>query len=235
MAISAQSFGIFCLFSIQTILIICVSTPTSGTHHFPQHYTMIHWAGRIEKELEKVLQHVTGTQQMRAIYNEKKSQFDIKRNNPKDLVEKVAREIAKLLNSKRRALERLAKEAELLQKEHVWQDGVKTEDGEEENLLENPFSLELEFVDDANFKNKVNYSSSAVQIPTDIYKGSPVILNELNWTQALERVFIDNRREDSSLRWQVFGSATGVTRYYPATPWRAPNKIDLYDVRRRPW
>uniref|UniRef100_A0AAX7VZ41 VWFA domain-containing protein n=1 Tax=Astatotilapia calliptera TaxID=8154 RepID=A0AAX7VZ41_ASTCA len=112
---------------------------------------------------------------------------------------------------------------------------LQTEDGEEENPLETSSSLELEFVDDPNFKNKVNYSSSAVQIPTDIYKGSPVILNELNWTQALERVFIENRREDSSLRWQVFGSATGMTRYYPATPWRAPNKIDLYDVRRRPW
>ncbi|KAM9361431.1 voltage-dependent calcium channel subunit alpha-2/delta-2a [Symphorus nematophorus] len=250
MAICAQSYGIFCLFTIQTVLIICVSTPTDGTHLFPQHYTMIHWAGRIEKELEKVLQHVTGTQQMRSIYNEKKSQFEIKRNNPKDLVERVARDISKLLNSKRKALEKLAKEAEQLQKEHVWQDGVTenaisyydsksdsdyAEDGEEENPLETSTSLELEFVDDPNFKNKVNYSSSAVQIPTDIYKGSPVILNELNWTQALERVFIDNRREDSSLRWQVFGSATGVTRYYPATPWRAPNKIDLYDVRRRPW
>ncbi|XP_030231488.1 voltage-dependent calcium channel subunit alpha-2/delta-2a isoform X2 [Gadus morhua] len=250
MAICAQSYGILCVFSIQTILLICVSTPTAGSHLFPQHYTMMHWAGRIEKELEKVLQHVTGIQQMRSIYNEKKSQFEIKRNNPKDLVERVARDISKLLNSKRKALEKLAREAELLQKEHEWQDGVKesdisyydskadsdyTEDGEEENLLENPFSLELEFVDDPNFKNKVNYSSSAVQIPTDIYKGSPTILNELNWTQSLERLFIDNRREDSSLRWQVFGSATGVTRYYPATPWKAPNKIDLYDVRRRPW
>ncbi|XP_054472944.1 voltage-dependent calcium channel subunit alpha-2/delta-2a [Anoplopoma fimbria] len=235
MAICAQSYGIFCLLTIQTVLIICVSTPTDGTHLFPQHYTMIHWAGRIEKELEKVLQHVTGTQQMRSIYNEKKSQFEIKRNNPKDLVERVARDISKLLNSKRKALEKLAREAEQLQKEHVWQDGVTTEDGEEENPLESATSLELEFVDDPNFKNKVNYSSSAVQIPTDIYKGSPVILNELNWTQALERVFIENRKEDSSLRWQVFGSATGVTRYYPATPWRAPNKIDLYDVRRRPW
>uniref|UniRef100_A0A8D3BTM0 Calcium channel, voltage-dependent, alpha 2/delta subunit 2a n=1 Tax=Scophthalmus maximus TaxID=52904 RepID=A0A8D3BTM0_SCOMX len=164
------------------------------------------------------------------IYNEKKSQFEIKRNNPKDLVERVARDISKLLNSKRKALEKLAREAEQLQKEHVWQDG----DGEEESLLESSSPVELEFVDDPNFKNKVNYSSSAVQIPTDIYKGSPVILNELNWTQALERVFIENRRDDSSLRWQVFGSATGVTRYYPATPWRAPNKIDLYDVRRRP-
>ncbi|XP_015237545.1 voltage-dependent calcium channel subunit alpha-2/delta-2a isoform X2 [Cyprinodon tularosa] len=250
MAIRAQSLGVFCLFAVQTVLIICVSTPTAGTHHFPQHYTMIHWAGRIEKELEKVLQHVTGAQQMRSIYNEKKSQFEIKRNNPKDLVDRVAREISRLLNSKSKALEKLVREAEQLQKEHVWQDGVTenaisyydskadsdyTEDGEEETPLESSSSLELEFVDDPNFKNKVNYSSSAVQIPTDIYKGSPVILNELNWTQALERVFIENRREDSSLRWQVFGSATGVTRYYPATPWRAPNKIDLYDVRRRPW
>lgn len=39
------------------------------------------------------------------IYNEKRSQFEIKRNNPKDLVERVARDISKLLNSKRKALE----------------------------------------------------------------------------------------------------------------------------------
>lgn len=32
-------------------------------------------------------------------------------------------------------------------------------------------SLKLEFVYDPNFKNNVNYSYSAVQIPTDIYKG----------------------------------------------------------------
>lgn len=44
---------------------------------------------------------------------------------------------------------------------------------------------------------------------------APVILNELNWTQALEKVFMENSREDPSLLWQAFGSATGVTRYYP--------------------
>lgn len=48
---------------------------------------------------------------------------------------------------------------------------LQTEDGEEENPLESSTSLELEFVDDPNFKNKVNYTYSAVQIPTDIYKG----------------------------------------------------------------
>uniref|UniRef100_A0AAX7VG02 VWFA domain-containing protein n=1 Tax=Astatotilapia calliptera TaxID=8154 RepID=A0AAX7VG02_ASTCA len=101
--------------------------------------------------------------------------------------------------------------------------------------VENPSHIKLEFVYDPNFKNNVNYSYTAVQIPTDIYKGAPVILNELNWTQALEKVFMENSREDPSLLWQAFGSATGVTRYYPATPWKAPDKIDLYDVRRRPW
>lgn len=44
---------------------------------------------------------------------------------------------------------------------------------------------------------------------------APVILNELNWTQALEKVFMENSQEDPSLLWQAFGSATGVTRYYP--------------------
>ncbi|KAM7402268.1 hypothetical protein PAMP_017522 [Pampus punctatissimus] len=46
-----------------------------------------------------------GTRLISQIYNEKKSQFEIKRNNPKDLVERVARDISKLLNSKRKALE----------------------------------------------------------------------------------------------------------------------------------
>ncbi|XP_035238903.1 voltage-dependent calcium channel subunit alpha-2/delta-2a isoform X3 [Anguilla rostrata] len=252
MAFCAQSCSIFCFVSIQTILIFSVSSPGTESLSFPQNYTMIHWAGRIEKEIENVLKHVSGAQQMRGIYNEKKGQFEVVKNSPMELVAKVAGDIQGLLMSKRKALERLAREAEQLQKEHVWQDGIKASDIEyydskadsdssesdgdgEDGFTEERSSLKLEFVDDPNFKNKVNYSNTAVQIPTDIYKGSPVILNELNWTQALEKVFIDNSREDPSLRWQVFGSATGVTRYYPATRWRAPNKIDLYDVRRRPW
>uniref|UniRef100_A0A8C7VEC4 Calcium voltage-gated channel auxiliary subunit alpha2delta 1 n=1 Tax=Oncorhynchus mykiss TaxID=8022 RepID=A0A8C7VEC4_ONCMY len=61
----------------------------------------------------------------------------------------------------------------------------------------------------------------------------------LNWTEALEDVFKKNREDDPTLLWQMFGSATGLARYYPASPWmdarKTPSKIDLYDVRRRPW
>ncbi|TKS71373.1 Voltage-dependent calcium channel subunit alpha-2/delta-2 [Collichthys lucidus] len=212
----------------------------------------MHWARRIEQEIDRVFQHITGAQQLKGIYNEERRQFSLVRNQPRKIVEKVASDIEKLLAKKRKALDRLASEAERLQREHPWQDGIKeldmayydskaeldyySMDGEGE--VENPSHIKLEFVYDPNFKNNVNYSYTAVQIPTDIYKGgksSPVILNELNWTQALEKVFMENSQEDPSLLWQAFGSATGVTRYYPATPWKAPDKIDLYDVRRRPW
>uniref|UniRef100_A0A672N965 Calcium voltage-gated channel auxiliary subunit alpha2delta 2 n=1 Tax=Sinocyclocheilus grahami TaxID=75366 RepID=A0A672N965_SINGR len=199
---------------------------------------IMHWARRIEQEIDRVLQHISGAQQLKGIYSEKRRQFSLVRNNPREIVEKVATDIERLLAKKRKALEKLASEAERLQKEHRWQDGIKEENIEyynskaEMDYVSTSLSI---FVYDPNFKNHVNYSHTAVQIPTDIYKGAPVILNELNWTQALERVFIENSRDDPSLLWQAFGSATGVTRYYPAAPWRAPDKIDLYDVRRRPW
>ncbi|KAM4582748.1 voltage-dependent calcium channel subunit alpha-2/delta-2-like isoform 1-T1 [Fundulus diaphanus] len=249
MAIGKRSRSIACLVSAQILLICSASWPGAEGLTFPQQYTIMHWARRIEQEIDRVFQHITGAQQLKGIYNEERRQFSLVKNQPRRIVEKVALDIEKLLAKKRKALDRLASEAERLQREHLWQDGLKeldmayydskadleyySMDGEAE--VENPSQLKLEFVYDPNFKNNVNFSHTAVQIPTDIYKGAPDILNELNWTQALERVFMENSREDPSLLWQAFGSATGVTRYYPASPWKAPDKIDLYDVRRRPW
>ncbi|XP_072238196.1 voltage-dependent calcium channel subunit alpha-2/delta-2-like isoform X2 [Leuresthes tenuis] len=249
MAIGERSRSIVCLVSIQIILIFSASWPGAQGLTFPQQYTIMHWARRIEQEIDRVFQHISGAQQLKGIYNEERRRFTLVKNQPRRIVEKVALDIEKLLAKKRKALDRLASEAERLQREHPWQDGIKeldmayydskaeldyySMDGEGE--VENPSHIKLEFVYDPNFKNNVNYSYTAVQIPTDIYKGAPVILNELNWTQALEKVFMENSREDPSLLWQAFGSATGVTRYYPATPWKTPDKIDLYDVRRRPW
>ncbi|XP_013363043.1 PREDICTED: voltage-dependent calcium channel subunit alpha-2/delta-2 isoform X2 [Chinchilla lanigera] len=212
---------------------------------------MQHWARRLEQEIDGVMRIFGGVQQLREIYKDNRNLFEVQENEPQKLVEKVAGDIESLLDRKVQALKRLADAAETFQKAHRWQDNIKEEDimyydAKADAELDDPESedvergsksstLRLDFIEDPNFKNKVNYSYTAVQIPTDIYKGSTVILNELNWTEALENVFIENRRQDPTLLWQVFGSATGVTRYYPATSWRAPKKIDLYDVRRRPW
>ncbi|XP_045348866.1 voltage-dependent calcium channel subunit alpha-2/delta-2 isoform X9 [Leopardus geoffroyi] len=233
------------------LLLPLFAAPGASAYSFPQQHTMQHWARRLEQEIDGVMRIFGGVQQLREIYKDNRNLFEVQENEPQKLVEKVAGDIESLLDRKVQALKRLADAAENFQKAHRWQDNIKEEDilyydAKADAELDDPESedvergskastLRLDFVEDSNFKNKVNYSYTAVQIPTDIYKGSTVILNELNWTEALENVFIENRRQDPTLLWQVFGSATGVTRYYPATPWRAPKKIDLYDVRRRPW
>uniref|UniRef100_A0A8C3QHM6 Calcium voltage-gated channel auxiliary subunit alpha2delta 2 n=1 Tax=Cyanoderma ruficeps TaxID=181631 RepID=A0A8C3QHM6_9PASS len=190
---------------------------------------MQYWARRLEQEIDGVMRIFGGVQQLRKIYDDNKNLFEVKENVPRKLVEKVAGDIESLLAKKVRALKRLANAAEKFQKAHHWQDNIRDDPDGEEIEREKSNSLKLEFTDDDNFKTKVNYSYAAVQIPTDIYKGSTVILNELNWTQALEDVFIENRKEDPSLLWQVFGSATGVTRYYPGA-W----PFSLLDVGERP-
>nr|XP_020135930.1 voltage-dependent calcium channel subunit alpha-2/delta-2 isoform X2 [Microcebus murinus] len=233
------------------LLLPLLAAPGASAYSFPQQHTMQHWARRLEQEVDGVMRIFGGVQQLREIYKDNRNLFEVQENEPQKLVEKVAGDIESLLDRKVQALKRLADAAENFQKAHRWQDNIKEEDilyydAKADAELDDPESedvergskastLTLDFIEDPNFKNKVNYSYTAVQIPTDIYKGSTVILNELNWTEALENVFIENRRQDPTLLWQVFGSATGVTRYYPAAPWRAPKKIDLYDVRRRPW
>uniref|UniRef100_A0AAR2JNS2 VWFA domain-containing protein n=1 Tax=Pygocentrus nattereri TaxID=42514 RepID=A0AAR2JNS2_PYGNA len=175
--------------------------------------------------------------------------YTVEPNNAAKLVENAARNIENFLKKRAKALEALAAAAETSQMEHQWKDEFHST-----CMLSELFHLQLEanetdgrinrirpeFKEDLSFKNRlISYNHTAVHIPTDIYDGSTIVLNELNWTEALEDVFKKNREEDPTLLWQVFGSATGLARYYPASPWKdarkTPSKIDLYDVRRRPW
>lgn len=63
-----------------------------------------------------------------------------------------------------------------------------------------------------------------------------IVLNELNWTSALDEVFKRNRDEDPTLLWQVFGSATGLARYYPGKClvlrqiWKEAEDTSLSDI-----
>uniref|UniRef100_A0A7N9AVW1 Calcium channel, voltage-dependent, alpha 2/delta subunit 1a n=1 Tax=Mastacembelus armatus TaxID=205130 RepID=A0A7N9AVW1_9TELE len=179
------------------------------------------------------------------IYEAHRAHFSVESNNARELVATAAGNIERLLNNRSQALRRLATEAERFQMEHEWSDDSEVSDqsGAQSDMFINTEKKNRyvpdDFHVDPDFKRLVSYNTTAVHIPTDIYEGSTIILNELNWTAALEEVFRKNKEEDPSLLWQVFGSATGLARYYPASPWidlsSSASKIDLYDVRRRPW
>uniref|UniRef100_A0A671LIT4 Calcium channel, voltage-dependent, alpha 2/delta subunit 1a n=1 Tax=Sinocyclocheilus anshuiensis TaxID=1608454 RepID=A0A671LIT4_9TELE len=194
------------------------------------------WAMQMQEELVQLIDAETGIQELQKIFLQFRNHYNVKQNNATQLVAKAAREIEKLLASRSKALEALATAAENLQKEHQWKDDLDFDINDTETRHNR---VKLEFKEDPAFKRSVSYSTTAVHIPTDIYEGSTIILNELNWTAALDDVFKKNKEDDPSLLWQVFGSASGLARYFPASPWvdtkNTPNKIDLYDVRRRPW
>ncbi|XP_068443193.1 voltage-dependent calcium channel subunit alpha-2/delta-1-like isoform X1 [Clinocottus analis] len=232
-------------------LLLLLSTISSvSTGQFPTAQMVKEWADQMQKDLITLTDTASGMDNLIQIYHKHRPHFSVETNDARHLVATASGNIEKLLYNRSQALRKLAMEAEKFQMEHTWSgdsevdnmvyynakdDLNQTEEvkGRKNRYLPDDFEI------DPDFKRLVSYNTTAVHIPTDIYEGSTIILNELNWTEALEDVFRKNKEEDPSILWQVFGSATGLARYFPASPWidssNSADKIDLYDVRRRPW
>ncbi|XP_058447088.1 voltage-dependent calcium channel subunit alpha-2/delta-3 isoform X2 [Malaya genurostris] len=88
---------------------------------------------------------------------------------------------------------------------------------------------------DTHFFNiSVNTSYSSVHVPQNVYDRYPWVLEALQWSEALDDVFVQNYNSDPALSWQYFGSATGILRHYPALEWDR-EQVDTFDCRRRSW
>uniref|UniRef100_A0A1A7Z121 Calcium channel, voltage-dependent, alpha 2/delta subunit 1 n=1 Tax=Iconisemion striatum TaxID=60296 RepID=A0A1A7Z121_9TELE len=215
---------------------------------FPTQLMIKEWVDQMQKELVTLADTATAGRSLTQIFLRNQHLYTVEQNDADKLVARAARNIEQLLRKRSAALEKLATAAEVFQMEHVWKDEFEDDEiayyNSKDNLDANEtegrkYRIRPDFKEDPSFKRLTDHNHTAVHIPTDIYDGSTIVLNELNWTEALEDVFKKNREDDPTLLWQVFGSATGLARYYPASPWmdarKTPSKIDLYDVRRRPW
>ncbi|KAI1888157.1 hypothetical protein AGOR_G00182140 [Albula goreensis] len=235
-------------YRISVTLVLLLSTLNSfSSEQFPNQVIIKEWVMQMQQELVNLVETASGVKSLSQIFMNNKKYFSVESNNAAQLVQSAARNIEKLLLKRAAALKALAMAAEDSQLRHVWQNEYRDEivyynakDNLDVNETESGKNrITPTFKEDPAFKRLVSYNHTAVHIPTDIYEGSTIVLNELTWTQELEAVFKKNREDDPTLLWQVFGSATGLARYYPASPWvdsrKMPSKIDLYDVRRRPW
>ncbi|XP_059367245.1 voltage-dependent calcium channel subunit alpha-2/delta-1-like isoform X3 [Carassius carassius] len=236
-------------FRLSTASLLVLSLFSCGSAiQFPDSHLTRKWAMQMQEELVQLIDDETSIKELQNIFLQFRNYYNVKQNDATQLVANAALEIEKLLANRSTALRALATAAENLQKEHQWKDDLDVNDTIYYNAKDKfdindtetrQNRLKLEFKEDPDFRRPVSYNTTAVHIPTDIYEGSTIILNELNWTAGLDDIFKKNKADDPSLLWQVFGSASGMARYFPASPWvdtrNTPNKIDLYDVRRRPW
>ncbi|XP_030222580.1 voltage-dependent calcium channel subunit alpha-2/delta-1 isoform X1 [Gadus morhua] len=234
--------------SFWMVLILLSCQDISLASQFPTQLMIKDWVDQMQRELVSLADTASAGKSLTQIFLANQNLYTVEQNDAEELVARAARNIEQLLGKRSTALEKLATAAEILQMEHQWKD--EFEDGEiayynaKDNLDVNETQgrknrIRPEFRQDSSFKRLTDHNHTAVHIPTDIYDGSTIVLNELYWTEALADVFKRNREDDPTLLWQVFGSATGLARYFPASPWmdvrKTPSKIDLYDVRRRPW
>uniref|UniRef100_A0A8C2ZRD4 Calcium channel, voltage-dependent, alpha 2/delta subunit 1a n=1 Tax=Cyclopterus lumpus TaxID=8103 RepID=A0A8C2ZRD4_CYCLU len=196
------------------------------------------WVDQMQKELITLTDTASGMDNLIQIYHKHRPHFSVETNDARHLVATAAGNIEKLLFKRSQALKVSDGTETPASLVFFLSPFLQLNETEEVKGRKNRY-LPDDFEMDPDFKRLVSYNTTAVHIPTDIYEGSTIILNELNWTEALEDVFRKNKEEDPSLLWQVFGSATGLARYFPASPWtdssNLADKIDLYDVRRRPW
>ncbi|KAM9807802.1 voltage-dependent calcium channel subunit alpha-2/delta-1 [Neosynchiropus ocellatus] len=230
------------------VFLLLMWQQSSSASQFPTHLMIKEWVDQMQKELVTLADTATAGKRLTQIFLRNQHLYSVEQNDAEELVARAARNIEDLLRKRSAALEKLATAAENFQMEHRWKDEFEDDEiayyNAKDNLDANEtegrkYRMRPDFKEDPSFKRLTDHNHTAVHIPTDIYDGSTIVLNELNWTEALEEVFRKNREDDPTLLWQVFGSATGLARYYPASPWmdarKTPSKIDLYDVRRRPW
>ncbi|XP_038057398.1 voltage-dependent calcium channel subunit alpha-2/delta-3-like [Patiria miniata] len=89
----------------------------------------------------------------------------------------------------------------------------------------------------AYFRQAVSTESSTVKISDEVPRESQDTVNAVFYTKDLDDVFISNFNNDSSLRWQYFGSVEGVLRKFPGREWSRnfAGFYNDYDPRVRPW
>uniref|UniRef100_A0A3B3XEF4 VWFA domain-containing protein n=1 Tax=Poecilia mexicana TaxID=48701 RepID=A0A3B3XEF4_9TELE len=154
------------------------------------------------------------------------------------LVKRLAKNMEEMFHKKAQAMKRLVEAAEEAHLQHEENPDLQYEYFNAV-LINEDVELGGKFVLQPNdhFNNRsVNLSLSVVQVPTNMYNKDSAIVNGVYWSEALNKVFVDNFERDPSLIWQYFGSAKGFFRQYPGIKWKPDDHgVIAFDCRNRKW
>ncbi|XP_029107564.1 voltage-dependent calcium channel subunit alpha-2/delta-3-like isoform X1 [Scleropages formosus] len=198
------------------------------------------WAAAFGGEIRSIAVKFSGSHLLRQKYKEREKSVCVEEMDGAKLVDQLAGNMAKMFHRKAEAVRRLVKAAE---DAHLWHEedpGLQFDYfnaalvNEGKNL---ELSQELILQPSEHFHNlAVNFSLSVVQVPTNTYNKDSAVLNGVFWSEALNKVFVDNFGRDPSLGWQYFGSAKGFFRQYPGVKWHPDeNGLIDFDCRNRKW
>ncbi|XP_067854843.1 voltage-dependent calcium channel subunit alpha-2/delta-3 [Heptranchias perlo] len=235
----------FCSFSVivWTSFSITLAQAKESQQQIPLNVVKL-WASAFGGEIKSISAKYSGSQFLQKKYKEHEKSVIVEEIDGRQLVKKLAKDMEQMFHNKAEAVRRLVEAAENAHLEHEYNSDLEyeyfnavliNEKDENGNYVE----LGKEFILDPNehFNNlPVNISLSDVQIPTNKYNKDPAIVNGVSWSEALNKIFVDNFEHDPSLIWQYFGSANGFFRQYPGIKWEPDeNGVIAFDCRNRKW
>ncbi|XP_073732347.1 voltage-dependent calcium channel subunit alpha-2/delta-3 isoform X4 [Misgurnus anguillicaudatus] len=202
------------------------------------------WASAFGGEIKSIASKYSGSQLLQKKYKEYEKSVRIEDIDGAKLVKNMAQNMEEMFRKKAEATRRLVEAAEEAHLQHEENPDLQyeyfnavliNEVDEDGNSVELGGEFLLE--PDDHFNNlSVNLSLSVVQVPTNMYNKDPDIVNGVYWSEALNKVFVDNYKRDPSLIWQYFGSAKGFFRQYPGVKWHPDeNGVISFDCRNRKW
>ncbi|XP_031422184.1 voltage-dependent calcium channel subunit alpha-2/delta-3 isoform X2 [Clupea harengus] len=202
------------------------------------------WASAFGGEIKSISAKYSGSQLLQKKYKEFERSVHVEEIDGLKLVKKLAENLEEMFHKKAEAMKRLVEAAEEAHLQHEEDPDLQyeyfnavliNEVDEEGNSME----LGGDFILQPNdhFNNlSVNLSLSVVQVPTNMYNKDSAIVNGVYWSEALNKVFVDNFERDPSLIWQYFGSAKGFFRQYPGIKWTPDEHgVIAFDCRNRKW
>ncbi|XP_066499389.1 voltage-dependent calcium channel subunit alpha-2/delta-3 isoform X2 [Hoplias malabaricus] len=216
----------------------------SGTHQGIPLSVVKLWASAFGGEMKSIAAKYSGSQLLQKKYKEFERSVRVEEIDGLKLVKTLAENMEEMFRKKAEAMKRLVEAAEEAHLQHTEDPGLQYEyfnavlinelDEEGKNV-----ELGREFILQPNdhFNNlSVNLSLSVVQVPTNMYNKDSAIVNGVYWSEALNKVFVDNFERDPSLIWQYFGSAKGFFRQYPGIKWTPDEHgVIAFDCRNRKW
>ncbi|XP_046727479.1 voltage-dependent calcium channel subunit alpha-2/delta-3 isoform X2 [Silurus meridionalis] len=234
---------VVCFFFMWTVRSTSVFD-VSGTHQGIPPAVVKLWASAFGGEMKSIAAKYSGSQLLQKKYKEFERSVWVEEIDGLKLVKKLAENMEEMFRKKADAMKRLVEAAEEAHLQHEEDPNLQyeyfnavliNEVDEEGNNVE----LGGEFILQPNehFNNlSVNLSLSVVQVPTNMYNKDSAIVNGVYWSEALNKVFVDNFERDPSLIWQYFGSAKGFFRQYPGIKWTPDEHgVIAFDCRNRKW
>ncbi|XP_038867496.1 voltage-dependent calcium channel subunit alpha-2/delta-3 [Salvelinus namaycush] len=174
------------------------------------------WASAFGGEIKSISAKYSGSQLLQKTVQTKYKEFEravrVEEIDGLRLVKKLAENMEEMFHKKSEAMKRLVEAAEEAHLQHE-------DDPDLQLYLSLPLSLSL-----------------SIYLPLSSFLSDSAIVNGVYWSEALNKVFVDNFERDPSLIWQYFGSAKGFFRQYPGIKWRPDEHgVIAFDCRNRKW